>query len=324
MENGFEGYRERIEEGLRKVLDERERHDPLYHPIEHMLGIGGKRMRPVAVMIACEAFEGDPSDALHPALGIELFHNFTLMHDDLMDEAPLRRGEPTVYHRSGRNMAVLSGDAMFVKAYQQMLHAEPSLITPLLEDFNRAALEVCEGQRTDMAFEERGDVGIEEYLRMIASKTAALLGAALKIGGRIAGAAGKDLERLELMGRDLGMAFQIQDDLLDVYGDEGKFGKRKGGDIVAGKKTYLLIRAFEKADEGQRECLKNALADTEAERKVEDVIRIYDELGVRVEARERSEAYFEEALAVIQELSVEEARKAPLRSLVEMLRVRES
>ena len=216
MEDNFEGYRQRIEEGLKGILDERERGDRLYEPIQHMLSIGGKRFRPSALLMACEMYGGALDDGLPAALGIELFHNFTLMHDDLMDEAPLRRGKSTVHSLYGSDMAVLSGDAMFVKAYQEMVKANGAALQAVLEDFNRVSLEVCEGQRMDMDFEERTDVGVDEYIQMIASKTGALLGGALAIGARIGGATPEEVQGMELLGRHAGVAFQIQDDLLDV------------------------------------------------------------------------------------------------------------
>lgn len=324
MGSGLEGYRRQIETGLRDILDEREREDPLYHPIEQMLSMGGKRLRPTCLLMACEMFGGELEEGLRAALGIEVFHNFTLMHDDLMDEAPLRRGKATVHQSYGSDMAILSGDAMFVKAYAEMSKVEDRLLRSTLSDFNRVALEVCEGQRMDMDFEERWDVGVDDYLRMIVSKTGALLGGALAIGARIGGGSIEEVQGMELLGRNAGVAFQIQDDLLDVYGDEGKVGKRKGGDIVAGKKTYLLIRAFEKANVGQREKLGNALKDPDEERRVEDVIRLYDELGVQEEARERSQAYFAEAMNGLERSAVTDAQKASLRSLLAALRGREA
>lgn len=324
MVKELEGYRNLVEEGLKGVLNEREKGDPLYHPIRHMLGIGGKRMRPVALLIACEIFGGDRQDALHPALGLELFHNFTLMHDDLMDEAPLRRGHRTVHELYGRDMAVLSGDAMFVKAYQEMSKVPDGAIRPVSEDFNRVALEVCEGQRMDMEFEEREDVSVDEYLRMIASKTGALLGGAMRIGSRIGDAHEEELDRMEGIGRKLGVAFQLQDDLMDVYAEGEKFGKRRGGDICSGKKTFLLIRAFEKADHPQKERLERALNLTEEEAKVNEVVALYDELGIPGESKERSEGLFEEAQKAIEVLKGDKERIGALEQFVEKLRNRES
>lgn len=316
-------YQERIAGSLERVLDEREQQDPLYAPVQHMLNMGGKRFRPSALLMACEAFGGSMDDALPAAVGVELFHNFTLMHDDLMDEAPLRRGKRTVHELYGDDMAVLAGDAMFVKAYQELGKLPPSLLSPVLQDFNRIALEVCEGQRQDMDFEERTDVSVNEYLEMIASKTGALLGGALRIGARIGGSGEKDLERMEEVGRRTGVAFQLQDDLMDVYADEGKFGKRKGGDILSEKKTYLLIRAYEKANAEQKRRLDEAFRSDD-ERKLEEVVDLYDELDVPEESKQRSEAFFRDALKAIEGLEVDEDRKAPLKGLVASLRGRDS
>ncbi|MFB6257427.1 MAG: polyprenyl synthetase family protein, partial [Flavobacteriales bacterium] len=316
MEKKVETYREWIETALGQVLDAREGKDPLYSPIAHMLSMGGKRLRPVALMIAAEMFGGNADKALPGGVGVELFHNFTLMHDDLMDEAPLRRGKETVHNRYGRNMAILAGDAMLVKAYQEMGKLEPSKLPKILEDFDRVALEVCEGQRADMEFEERTDVEVDEYLRMIASKTGALLGGALAIGARIGGAGEKDLRRMELLGRNIGSGFQIQDDILDLYGDEGKFGKQKGGDIIGRKKTYLLIRAFEKADTTNRERLMNVFNGSDSEKeRIRGVRQVYDELGIEADSRERCDAYFEEGRKALEQLSLEEERKSALKGL---------
>lgn len=324
MERPLSEYRKRIEDALQQVLSERERQKDLYQPIQHMLSMGGKRFRPASLLIACEMFGGDPEEGVHAGSGIELFHNFTLMHDDLMDEAPLRRGNPTVYSRYGRDTAVLSGDAMFVKAYQEMTKVGEKVLKPVLEDFDRVALEVCEGQKLDMDFEEREDVSVEEYLAMIVSKTGALLGGALSIGARIGGASEEEISKMEIMGRDIGVAFQLQDDLLDVFGDEGKFGKRRGGDIIAQKKTHLLIRAREKSDAEQLERLRKAFEDVDEEERIRKVMKLYDELEVGKEARELSDSYFQKAWETLGSFDVEEEHKAPFRELLRTLWVRES
>lgn len=319
-----EEYRQRVELSLQNVLNEQEREDPLYHPIEHMLSIGGKRFRPISLLFACEMFGGSLEDALSAAVGIELFHNFTLMHDDLMDEAPMRRGKESVYKRYGRDMAVLSGDALFVKAYQEVRKVREAVLQKVLDDFDRVALEVCEGQRMDMDFEERKDVGVDEYLRMIAAKTGALLGGALSIGARIGTASDEEAKGMEKLGRNMGIAFQLQDDLLDAFGDEGKFGKQQGGDIIAEKKTYLLIRAREKSNPKDLEELDAALKEKDEKKKVARVMTLYQALGVEEETRKLSNTYFEEALRILEHLELDDDRKTPLRSLLEGLRVRES
>jgi geranylgeranyl diphosphate synthase type II len=319
-----EGYRQRVEAALEEVLDAREKGDPLYHPIQHMLEMGGKRFRPVALLMASELYGESMEDALPASVGIELFHNFTLMHDDLMDEAPLRRGKETVHQRYGANMAVLSGDAMFVKAYGEMRKVPASILQEVLGDFDRVALEVCEGQRMDMDFEDRRDVSVAEYLRMIASKTGALLGGAFSIGSRIGGASEEEARGMERLGRNTGVAFQLQDDFLDVFGDEGKFGKQQGGDIIAEKKTYLLIRAREKADSEQLERLDDALREKDEREKVRRVVELYRELGVEEESKELSRRYFDEALKTLERAGVDEERKDSVRGLLELLHEREA
>ncbi len=224
----------------------------LYEPISYILSLGGKRMRPALLLMACDLFGGDIEAAISPALAIEVFHNFTLMHDDIMDNAPLRRGSVTVHERWNNNVGILSGDVMLVQGYKLMMQVEDRLLRPILDIFNTTAVGVCEGQQLDMEFEERNDVGIDEYINMIRLKTAVVLGGALKIGALIGGADSKDADLLSSFGEHLGIAFQLQDDILDVYGDPEKFGKQVGGDIISNKKTFLLIKALESADAQQK------------------------------------------------------------------------
>src|ERR1700761_9383330 len=223
----------------------------LYEPISYILSIGGKRMRPALLLMACDLFGGDVDDALAPALAIEVFHNFTLMHDDIMDNAPLRRGRTTVHERWNKNVAILSGDVMLIEGYKLMMQVKDHLLRQILDIFNNTAVDVCEGQQIDMEFEQRNDVTIKEYINMIRLKTAVVLGGALKIGALLGGASTKDANLLADFGVNLGLAFQLQDDILDVYGNPEKFGKQVGGDIIANKKTYLLLKALELADETQ-------------------------------------------------------------------------
>ena len=219
----------------------------LYEPISYILSLGGKRMRPALLLMACELFGGDVNKAISPALAIEVFHNFTLMHDDIMDNAPLRRGKTTVHERWNKNVAILSGDVMLIEGYKLMMQVEDRLLRPILDIFNTTAVGVCEGQQLDMEFETRDVVDINEYINMIRLKTAVVLGGALKIGALIGGAPAKDADLLSQFGVQLGVAFQLQDDILDVYGDPEKFGKQVGGDIISNKKTFLLIKALELA-----------------------------------------------------------------------------
>ncbi|MBU2045104.1 MAG: polyprenyl synthetase family protein [Bacteroidetes bacterium] len=220
----------------------------LYEPISYLMALGGKRLRPAMVLMATDLFGGDIQEALAPALAVELFHNFTLMHDDIMDKAPLRRGQPTVHAKWNEAVAILSGDVMFVKAYKMMIQVKPDILSPVLEVFNQTAVGVCEGQQIDMNFERRAEVSIPEYVEMIRLKTAVLVGGALKIGALIGNASEKDAQLLYEFGENLGIAFQLQDDILDVYGDPEKFGKQVGGDIISNKKTFLLIKALELAE----------------------------------------------------------------------------
>jgi len=219
----------------------------LYDPITYTLGLGGKRLRPLLVLASCQMFGGEISDALYPAFGIELFHNFTLLHDDIMDEAPLRRGKETVYKKWNANVAILAGDTMFALANKYMLRTRPQAVSQVVELFNQTAIEVCEGQQYDMDYEKRPDVTIDNYIEMIRLKTAVLLAASLKTGAIIAGAGASDCDYMYRFGINIGLAFQLKDDLLDVFGVQEKFGKVSGGDIIAGKKTYLYLKAIESA-----------------------------------------------------------------------------
>src|SRR5882762_6389144 len=218
----------------------------LYEPISYILSLGGKRMRPALLLMACDLFGGDVDAAISPALAIEVFHNFTLMHDDIMDNAPLRRGRTTVHERWNKNAAILSGDVMLVEGYKLMMQVEGHLLRPILDIFNTTAVGVCEGQHLDMEFEELNHVNIDEYLNMIRLKTAVVL-----VGALIGGADVKDAELLSHFGENVGLAFQLQDDILDVYGDPEKFGKQVGGDIISNKKTYLQIKALAMASNQQ-------------------------------------------------------------------------
>lgn len=297
----------------------------LYEPISYILSIGGKRMRPALLLMACDLFKGDIHAAIKPALAIELFHNFTLMHDDIMDKAPLRRGNATVHERWGESVAILSGDAMFVEAYKFITRVDAHILKPVLDIFNQTAIGVCEGQQIDMNFEQRNNVGIDEYLNMIRLKTALLLGGALKIGALIGGADEKNAALLAEFGEQLGIAFQLQDDILDVYGDPDKFGKQVGGDIISNKKTYLLIKALELAKDNHAMELHrriNAL-EFDAKEKVDAITSIYNELGVRKQAEEAMQNHAEKAYEALKAISVSEEQKQQLRGFADGLLVRE-
>ena len=253
----------------------------LYEPIDYILGLGGKRMRPILVLMAYQLFDKNIEKAISPALAIEVFHNFTLLHDDIMDNAPLRRGQQTVHEKWNNNIAILSGDTMLVQAYQLMTEVDETIVKQVLAVFSKAAIEVCEGQQWDMDFETQSDVSIPDYLKMIEYKTAVLLGAALQIGGITAGASKEEQNNLYAFGRDLGIAFQLKDDLLDAFGDAETFGKQVGGDIMANKKTYLYLKALALADEMQRANLEQYVSTNDTSQlKVDAVKTIFSNLEI--------------------------------------------
>lgn len=269
----------------------------LYGPVRYTFGLGGKRMRPLLVLIGCRIFRDDVAPAIGPALAVEVFHNFTLLHDDIMDNAPLRRGRPTVHVKWSPNVAILSGDAMMVLAYEALSRAEPTVLPRLLPLFNATALEICEGQQLDMEFEQRDDVTIAEYEEMIRLKTAVLLAASLQMGALVGGASAQQAQHLYDFGLNAGIAFQLQDDILDVFGDSGKVGKQQGGDIISDKKTYLLLKAFESATDAERSELQRWIGNASAgpAEKVRAVKAIYDRLGIRQLAEQRMWHFHAEA-----------------------------
>jgi len=298
----------------------------LYEPISYILSIGGKRMRPALLLLACDLFGGDVEKAIEPALAIEVFHNFTLMHDDIMDEAPLRRGKATVHEKWNANVAILSGDAMMVEANRLMMKVDDSILRRVLDVFNDTATGVCEGQQIDMSFEQRNDVSIEEYINMIRLKTAVLLGGTLKIGSIIGGATSTDADLIDAFGVNLGIAFQLQDDILDVYGDPEKFGKQVGGDIISNKKTYLLLKALELANPSQKAELKQWLSVSlsDPKEKVAAVTEIYNQLQVRRYAEEAMQGYADKAFAALDSINQPEGHKQYLRDFADGLMVREN
>lgn len=297
----------------------------LYEPISYILSIGGKRLRPALVLMACDMFGGRVEGAVNASLAIEVFHNFTLMHDDIMDKAPLRRGKPTVHQKWNQNIAILAGDAMMVEANKLMLLVDDSILRPVLDIFNQTAQGVCEGQQYDMNFEDNSTVAIEEYLEMIRLKTAVLLGGALKIGALIGGADETNAQYLYNFGVNLGIAFQLQDDILDVYGDPEKFGKQVGGDIISNKKTYLLIKALELAKGPQAADLTDWLAasDFDTTEKVAAVTNIYNELQIRAYAETAMNAYADIAFKALDAITLPEDRKQYLRDFADSLMVRD-
>ena len=297
-------YNSLIEEELKQLAIGSKTPAGLYEPIDYVMAAGGKRVRPVLTLMACHLFSDDIGKALMPALAMEIFHNFTLLHDDLMDRADVRRNRPTVHKRWNESTAILSGDAMLILAYQYMCRAEPEILPALLETFNQTALEVCEGQQYDMDFEQRSDVCIDEYLHMIRLKTAVLLAACLKTGAICGGATSANSESLYRLGISLGLTFQIQDDWLDVYADPYVFGKAIGGDILSGKKTFLLLSAFERADEKKRRTLDILLNDQKisADEKISSVKSIYDQLEVSDAARQAMDHYYQQAMSYLRDV----------------------
>ena len=293
----------------------------LYEPIRYVLSLGGKRIRPVLMLMAYNLFKEHPEDILMPACGLETYHNYTLLHDDLMDHADLRRGHETVHKRWNANTAILSGDSMLVLAYQRMTQVPADKLARVLDCFTETALEIGEGQEYDMTFETRLDVSEAEYIEMIRLKTSVLLACATKIGAILADAPEADVKRLYHFGERLGLAFQLQDDLLDVYGDPAVFGKAIGGDIVSNKKTYLLINAFNRADAVQRAELSRWVEATTFDRqeKVAAVTQLYDALGIRQLCEETVNDYFRQAADSLGEVGVDTDRKQMLYQYMDQL-----
>ncbi len=290
----------------------------LYAPGEYFLQIGGKRIRPVMCLLGNELFSDIHDDAFQAARAIELFHNFTLVHDDMMDEASLRRGMPTVHTKYDSNTALLVGDVMLIRAYEFLQNIQPSYLPKILKIFNQTAREVCEGQQLDMDYSKMQDVNMEQYIHMITLKTSVLLAASLEIGAIIGGAGEKNCEHLYEFGKKIGIAFQIQDDYLDAYGNAADFGKEVGGDIKQNKKTFLLLHAMSVANESQQNELANLLATNEAD-KVNKVLAIFNACGVAQWAEDLKAKYMQEAFEHLEAIAVVSARKQPLIDLANYL-----
>ena len=293
----------------------------LYDPVKYVLSLGGKRIRPVLMLLGYNLWREHPEDILMPACGVETYHNYTLLHDDLMDNADLRRGHQTVHRRWDANKAILSGDSMLVLAYQRVAQVPADKLEQVLDLFTITALEIGEGQEYDMTFETRNDVTEDEYIEMIRLKTSVLLACALKMGAILAGAPQADVERLYRLGEQIGLAFQLQDDLLDVYGDPAVFGKAIGGDITSNKKTYMLINAVNRANEKQRAELERWILAKEFDRaeKVAAVTRLYDEIGIRQLCEEKINYYFQQARQTLSEVSVPDDCKQRLSAYMDEL-----
>ena len=287
----------------------------LYEPIRYILSLGGKRIRPTLMMLAYNLYQEDPKSILPQACGLETYHNFTLLHDDLMDHADMRRGNPTVHVKWDANTAILSGDTMLLMAFKLMMQCPQEYLHAVLDVFTETTLEIDEGQQYDISFETRDDVREEEYIEMIRLKTSVLLACALKIGAILGGASASDAENLYKFGEQIGLAFQLQDDFLDVYGDPKVFGKAIGGDILCNKKTFMLINAFNKADEAQRKELEkwvNAV-NPDPQQKIAAVTTLYNNIGVNRLAEERIRYYFNESRKYLDAVQVPEERKQELK-----------
>lgn len=293
----------------------------LYQPIAYTLEQGGKRLRPMLALMSAQTFGGDPAKALPAAIAIEIFHNFTLLHDDIIDEAPLRRGRETVYKKWNINTAILSGDTMFAIAYGQLCSSETAMLPALMKVFTKTAIEVCEGQQYDIDFETSGDVSIDAYLNMIRLKTAVLLAASLKIGAITANASEVDADRIYSFGENLGIAFQLQDDLLDAFGNEEVFGKKTGGDILTNKKTYLYLKALESAAADDRKMLAELYSrrDMEDGEKIGKVLQIFRRADIEKQTEELIMDYFNRAILLLAEINLSEEAKKPLLSLAETM-----
>lgn len=296
----------------------------MYEPMHYMMGLGGKRLRPLLTLVGCDLFETDPQQAIHAAMAIELFHNFSLIHDDILDQAPLRRGQATVHQKWNHPIALLSGDGMLVKAFESIAKSNPHHVPELLAILSKTGVEVCEGQQSDMNFETQAKVSVADYLQMITYKTAVLLGCSLQMGAICGGASKPNQQHVYEFGKHIGIAFQILDDVLDAYANDQKFGKRIGGDIVSNKKTFLLLKAFELADGEQSDKLYKALntsiKDTD---KIKQVKEVYDVLNVKALAIEEANVHTHTALAHLSELKASETKKNNLQQFAVHLLNRE-
>lgn len=320
MQDIVSSYRQVFNTYLKKKISPREPRG-LYDPMSYIMGLGGKRLRPVLTLITASAFGSDKEKALDAALAVEVFHNFTLLHDDIMDEAPLRRGQPTVHHKWDVNTGILSGDVMLIHAYQ-LLEAYPAAeFKSLMAVFSQTAREVCEGQQLDMDFENRDDVSLEEYLQMITNKTAVLVGAAMKMGAIIARASLPDQQHIYDFGKYLGIAFQLQDDYLDAFGDPKTFGKQVGGDIIENKKTFLYLKAIKLADEERALELEQlfSIKPKDPEDKINEVLGIYRDSGTAKATRQAISDYTQRAYDVLKEMELTTGFEEVLRNFAKNL-----
>lgn len=323
MNPSLEYYFKQIAEELDKLPLDREPAG-LYQPVSYCLENGGKRIRPLMTILGCEIMGGDTSLAMPPAIGLELFHNFTLMHDDIMDDAPVRRNKPTIHKKWNINTAILSGDALFALACSYVCRVPDNALRSVSGLFHQTVMEVCEGQQYDMDFEKRDNVSVEEYLNMIRLKTAVLPAACLKTGAILAGVQEVEQQKLYRFGEHIGIAFQLRDDWLDVYGDTREFGKQTGGDIIANKKTWLYIQALNIANRVQKDTLREAFknspqSDQKNQSKVKAVREIYDQLGISELAQEEMKKHYAKAFDYLDIVCQPESRKENLKVLAKSL-----
>ncbi len=320
---------------IRKIFEQHLSHHPLsrpphnlYDPADYILSLGGKRLRPLFALIGAELFESDVKNALNAAMAVEIFHNFTLLHDDVMDNADIRRGHATVHKKYNLNTAILTGDVMMIQAYQYLLdYEDPILVKKLLDTFNKMAFEVCEGQQLDIDFETRNDVTIPEYLDMITWKTSVLIAAAIQMGAIVAGASDADQKHIYEFAKYFGIAFQLQDDVLDTFGQSAEVGKKIGGDILQNKKTYLYLKSLELADEKQQTLLKSLYQNEitlEDDQKIAQVTQIFKETNVTEYTRQVIEAYRDLSISHLSACTVQEDKKTMLTDFVNAMIFRES
>ena len=296
----------------------------LYDPLRYFMQLGGKRMRPILTLLGAELFGVQKENAINAALSVETFHNFSLIHDDIMDEAPLRRNQATVHEKWNQNIAILSGDVLFVKAFQLLAKHDSKHLSHLLDLFNKTAIEVCEGQQMDMDFETRTDVSIAEYIEMIRLKTSVLLGCALEMGAIIANATENDKRHLYEFGQNIGIAFQIQDDILDLSADPEKFGKQVGGDVISNKKTLLNLKALELASTQQLEDLKELAIEKDHSKKIIETTQIYNEIKAKEACEAVMQDYYEKAITALNAIEIDQNQKIPLQQLAQYLMQREN
>jgi geranylgeranyl diphosphate synthase type II len=320
----FEKAQEIINREIESLVINREPVE-LYQPVKYILSIGGKRIRPALVLMACNLFSDTITHAIKPALAIEIFHNFTLLHDDIMDNSELRRNRPTVHEKWNQNVAILSGDVMSILSYRFIGDCSAEILPDILDLFTTTALEVCEGQQYDMNYESRNDITGDDYIKMITLKTSVLIAASLKLGAMIGGASHTDSDFMYEFGKNLGIAFQIRDDLLDVYGNTEKFGKKIGTDIIANKKTYLILKALEEADDESGKILRKLIStkNIDPEEKITTITGILNRLGIREIVEVESKEYYNKALRAFDLVTVNSKQKKSLKDFVKQLMERE-